>query len=155
LPDRPPDPDNRRTGTDRRKRPFHALLIGNFARRRRNPRRGRETHLAAVDWHDARWLAVAVGILLLSCADAVLTLTLMSLGAHEANPLMRPLVMGSGTGFVAWKLGLTGGGVLALVIVARLRAFGGLPVGLLLYGILALYGVLVAYEVWLLGLLGP
>ena len=129
--------------------------MGSFARRRRNPRRGGENHLAAVDWHDARWLAVTLGILLLSCADAFLTLTLMSLGAHEANPLMRPLVMGSGAGFVAWKLGLTGAGVLALVIVARLRAFGGLPVGLLLYVILALYGVLVAYELWLVGVLVP
>jgi hypothetical protein len=150
MPELPPDLVNRRTGTDRRKRPFYALLVGSFARRRRDPRRDREAHLAAVDWHDARWLAVALGILVFCCADAVLTLTLLSHGAYEANPLMRPLVLGSGGSFVAWKLTLTGAGVLALVVVARLRAFGGLPVGFFLYVILGLYGLLVGYELWLL-----
>ncbi len=50
-------------------------------------------------------------ILLLSIADALFTLTLLQHGASEANPLMAPLVTGSGHGFAFWKVGLTTTGV--------------------------------------------
>ena len=106
-----------------------------------------------VDWHDARWLAVVIGILLLSATDAVLTLALVDLGANEANPLMEPLVLGSGRSFAWWKLGLTAAGVVVLTLLARLTVFGRLPVSAILYVILALYCGLIAYEFWLLELL--
>ena len=89
-------------------------------------------------------------ILLLCTTDALLTLTLLNLGAQEINPFMKPLVTGSGPAFAIWKMGLTSGGVIMLTILARLRAFGVVPIGALLYVVLALYVVLVAYELWLL-----
>jgi uncharacterized membrane protein YczE len=103
-----------------------------------------------VDWHHPQWLAVALLTLLLSLADALLTLTLLPLGATEFNPFMRPLVNGSGHAFAFWKLGLTSLGLVVLILLARLRAFGGLPVGTILYAVLAGYVVLVAYELSLL-----
>lgn len=106
-----------------------------------------------VDWHDARWLAVTICILLLSAADAVLTLALIELGATEANPLMEPLVIGSTRSFAWWKLGLTAVGVVVLALLARLKVFGHLPVSAILYLVLALYCVLIAYEFWLLEML--
>ena len=101
------------------------------------------------DWFHPQWLAVALGVLLLSVADAFLTLTLISHGAVEANPLMEPLVHGSGRGFAFWKVGLTALGVVVLTLLARIRIFGR-SVGTFLYLALAGYVVLVIYELFLL-----
>jgi len=92
-------------------------------------------------------------IVLFSCADALLTLALVEHGAYEANPLMRPLVGGSGLTFALVKVGLTGGGVVVLTLLARMRLFGRLSAGLLLYTLLAGYGALLLYESSLLGVL--
>ena len=90
-----------------------------------------------------------MGILLLCAADALLTLTLMSHGAVEINPLMDGLVRGSGHSFGYWKIGLTAMGVLVLTLLARVR-FWGKTVGTILYVVLGAYAVLVGYEVFLL-----
>lgn len=140
----------RRRGTDRRTHPLQSLLFGHFNPRRRGPRRARDGGIAATDWYEPRWMIVAVMILLLSITDAVLTLTLIDHGALEENPMMAPLVRGSVGGFAAVKLGLTAIGVMLLLAFARVRAFGRLPVGALLYLVLTVYAVLVAYELRLL-----
>jgi len=140
----------RRRGPDRRRSTLRALLIGNFRQRRRLPRRDDERHLAALDWHHPQWLAVGLLIVLLSVADAFLTITLLTLGANEANPLMAPLVQQPGMDFVVWKMVLTSGGVVTLILLARMRAFGRIPVAVILYGVLLAYIVLVGYELWLL-----
>jgi hypothetical protein len=126
------------------------LIHGSFKRRRRQVRRTGDRNVASIDWHHPQWLAVAMLILLLCTTDALLTLTLLNLGAQEINPFMKPLVTGSGPAFAIWKMGLTSGGVIMLTILARLRAFGVLPIGALLYVVLTLYAMLVAYELWLL-----
>lgn len=141
---------DRRTRPDRRTHTLRALLYGSRNPRRHGPRRAGDRGIASVDWHQSRWLAVALVILLLSCADAVLTLMLISHGAEEINPVMRPLVTGDSAGFAVTKLGLTGGGVILLTLLARLRAFGRFPVGVILYMVAAGYGVLIAYELSLL-----
>jgi Domain of unknown function (DUF5658) len=108
----------------------------------------------AVDWHGPHWLGVVIVILLLSLADALLTLTLLEHGAREANPLLEPLVTGGGRGFAFWKTGLTTAGVVVLVLLSRYRLFGRVRVGTLLYVVLALYVALVAYEWSLLHRIG-
>ena len=70
--------------------------------------------------------------------------------AEEANPLMAPLVGHSALAFALVKIGLTAGGVLLLTQLARLRAFGRIPVGVFLYLVLAIYGALIGYEISLL-----
>lgn len=85
-------------------------------------------------------------IVLLSIADAFLTLTLIDLGAREANPFMAPLVVGDGRSFAYWKLGLTITGVLMLVVLSRARLFRTVSAGVLLYLVLAAYVTLVIYE---------
>jgi hypothetical protein len=137
---------------DRRRSTWHALWAGSFARRRRGVRRFRDQSFTSIDWHHPQWLAVTTLILLLCCADAALTLTLIDAGALELNPFMRPLVMGSGRDFALWKLGLTSAGVVTLVLLARTRAFGLMPVGQILYLVLFGYTGLVGYELWLLNL---
>jgi hypothetical protein len=145
-----PDPFDRRSGLDRRERPLHGLLAGHWLRRRRIERRAADGHPAGLDWHDPHWLGVAVAVLLLCIADAFMTLTLMRHGAEEINPLMAPLIAGGGPGFAYWKLGLTTFGVVVLTALARVRLFGVLPAGCVLYLILAGYIWLVAYEMQLL-----
>lgn len=140
----------RRRGADRRTQPLKALLYGSFNPRRRASRRDGELRIAGVDWHDPQWLAVAMLIVLFSCVDAFLTLTLMDRGAYEVNPFMAPLVGRSALAFALVKIGLTGGGVVLLTLLARMKAFGRVPVSLLLYTVLLGYGALLVYEFRLL-----
>ena len=46
---------------------------------------------------------------------------------------MAPLVGGSALSFALVKVGLTAGGVVLLTQIARIRAFGRIPVGVFLY----------------------
>jgi Domain of unknown function (DUF5658) len=140
---------DRRRG-DRRQGVLRALLYGNFSPRRRMPRRENERTLAAVDWHHPQWLAIAVLIVTFSCTDALLTLMLIGRGAYEANPVMAPLVEGSPLRFAVVKFLLTGSGVVLLTQLARIKAFGRVPVGLLLYTVLLMYGALILHEYRLL-----
>ena len=55
--------------------------------------------------------------------------------------------------FAAAKMGMTGLGTVVLVVLARARVFQVVRVSLFLYGLAAVYFVLVAYETWLVGLL--
>jgi hypothetical protein len=139
----------RRLGPDRRRSVFRSLWRGNFARRRVAPRRGAERHAVVTDWFHPQWLAVGITVLLLSVADAVLTLTLIRHGAVEINPFMEPLVRGSGHAFAFWKIGLTAMGVVVLTVLARLRVRGR-AVGSVLYAVMATYIALVIYELFLL-----
>jgi Domain of unknown function (DUF5658) len=140
-----------RRGAERRSRVLRGLVYGSFRPRRHGPRRAGERGVSAVDWHHPQWLAIAMLIVLCSCVDAFLTLMLVGRdAAEEANPLMAPLVGGSGMAFALVKIGLTAGGVLLLTQLARLRAFGRIPVGVFLYLILALYATLIVYEIGLL-----
>lgn len=143
----------RRRGPDRRTRVARALLYGSFNPRRHGPRRTGEHAIGAIDWYHPWWLAIATLILALCASDAVLTVVLVSHGAYEVNPLLAPLIGGSGVLFVLVKIGLTGIGVVLLTLLSRVKAFGRMPVALLLYGVLAGYAVLIAYELRLLDLL--
>ena len=137
-------------GPDRRRATLRALWVGNFHRRRMGPRRGDDRSIANSDWHHPQWLAVSILILLMCIADALLTLTLMDDGASELNPVMEQLLEGPGRSFALWKIGLTASGVVVLVLLARLRTLGRIPVGAILYVVLGGYGTLIAYELWLL-----
>jgi len=118
------------------------------------PRRADERGISAVDWHHPQWLAISMLIVIGSCTDALLTLVLVERGiAVEANPLMAPLVGHSALTFALVKVALTAGGVLLLTQLARLRAFGSIPVGVFLYLVLGIYGALITYEFSLLGLI--
>ncbi len=147
-----PADERRERAADRRTRVLRGLLVGSFRPRRRGPRRAGERSVSAVDWHHPQWLAVAMIIVLCSCVDAFLTLVLVNNRqvAEEGNPLMAPLIGMAGMTFPLVKIGLTAGGVLLLTQLARLRAFGRVPVGVFLYAVLAIYAALIVYEVGLL-----
>jgi hypothetical protein len=142
--------NERRQGPDRRHSTLRALVYGNFHPRRRAPRRGDEASFVAVDWHQPQWLGVAILIVLLSCIDAFLTLTLIGRGAYEVNPFMAPLVASSPLAFTLVKVVLTGGGVVLLTLLAGMKVFRRVPISAVLYAVLIAYALLVTYEARLL-----
>ena len=144
------DAGDRRLGAERRSQTVRAVVAGSWHARRRNPRRDEVVRVGAVDWHAPQWFAAALIVLLLSMADTFLTLLLISHGAVEVNPIMRPLVIGGGRSFAFFKLALTAGAVTILVVLTRVPAFGRLIAGPILVMTAVLYGVLISYELGLL-----
>jgi len=139
----------RRGDPDRRRTSLRSFLQGGVTPRRRQGRRTGEHHLP-IDWHEPYLLFVSLMILLLSVADAFLTLTLIMEGAKEVNPLVAFVLKDHPELFALIKMGLTGSGVLVLVAVARARLFRVMRVGVVLQGIFVVYVALIAYEWWLL-----
>jgi hypothetical protein len=140
---------DRRLAMDRRTMSWRTFLQSGLTPRRRSPRRDAERH-GLVDWHKPHLLVLSITILLLSVADAFLTLTLMKHGATEANPLMNYLLAEHPRFFGSAKMVLTGVGVLVLVALARARIFRLVKVEAIMHWFLLAYVALIAYECWLL-----
>jgi hypothetical protein len=141
--------ERRGGGVDRRRTTLRTFLQSGFTPRRRGGRRIDEQHLP-IDWHEPYLLFLAVTILLLNVADAFLTLTLLTIGAREANPVIAFVLEEHPKLFAITKVGLTSVGVLVLVAVARARIFNVMRVSSLLHAVLLGYAVLICYEWWLL-----
>ena len=139
----------RRTQPDRRDTSLRSFLQGGLTPRRRRGRRAGEQHLP-IDWHEPYLLFLSLTILLLSVADAFLTLTLMLGGAQEVNPFLAFILRDHPELFAVVKMGFTGTGVLVLVAAARARLFRVMRAGILLQGVFVAYVALIAYEWWLL-----
>lgn len=135
----------RRQGADRRRLSFGSFLRGGITPRRRAGRRAGEQHLP-IDWHEPYLLFLALTILLLSVADAFLTITLIMGGAQEVNPFLAFVLRDHPELFAVVKMALTGGGVVVLVAVARSRLFRIMRVGFVLQGLFVAYVALIAYE---------
>jgi Domain of unknown function (DUF5658) len=144
----------RRMRPDRRQRIWWAFLYGSFRpRRRRLGRRTDDGRFHPTDWHAAHLWAVSIGILILSVADAFLTVTLMSGGAIEVNPFMAALI-GQNLGvFAGLKIAMTGVSVMLMVFLARYRFMRVLRVEVLLYGVLVTYMFLIGHEMSMLRIL--
>jgi Domain of unknown function (DUF5658) len=141
----------RRQRTDRRRRAWWSVLYGSFNPRRRRPaRRLDDSRFHPVDWYSAHLLAVSVGILLLSATDAFLTAILLLQGADEINPVMAVLVYRSVASFAAFKMAMTGSGIVVMVFLARYRFMRTIRVELVLYAVLTVYASLIGYEIWML-----
>jgi len=143
---------DRRDRIDRRRRIIWSILYGSFNPRRRRPaRRLNDSRFHPMDWYSAHLLAVSVGILLLSAADAFLTSILLLHGADEVNPIMAAvLVYRSVAVFAAIKMAMTGIGIVGLVFLSRYRFMRMLRVDLVLYAVLVVYVWLIGYEIWML-----
>ena len=105
-----------------------------------------DSRFHSLDWHAAHLLAVSIGILLLSVADAFLTVTLLAGGAVEVNPIMAAVVYQSVALFAAVKMAMTGIGVMLMVMLARYRLMRVLRVDVVMYALLIGYLVLLNYE---------
>ena len=141
--------DNRRGVTDRRRRPIRSFVYGNFRPRRRAHRRGEDDHRFVFDWHEPRVLYFAIGILLLSCTDALFTLNLLTVGAEEANFLMDTLLKQSVDQFLTIKISLTAISLVFLVVAAQRHFMGWFRVERILHVVCIGYFCLIAYEIYL------
>lgn len=139
----------RRFAGDRRSLTLRTFIQGGLTPRRRGGRRHGEGHML-VDWHEPHLLLLSLMILFLSITDAFLTLTLMTHGATEANPLLAFILVEAPELFAGVKLFLTGMSILVLVALARARVFRVIRVSAIMHTCLLLYLCLIYYEWWML-----
>jgi len=99
-----------------------------------------------LDWHHPWLFFLATGTMLLSCADAFLTLQLIDLGMYEANPAMQAVMSQSTALFTSTKLAMTAFGILVLVFLAKSRFLNRIRTGLILTVFFSVYACLVCYE---------
>ena len=140
---------DRRIGADRRRLGWRTFAQGCVTPRRRRARRASE-HDMLVDWHEPHLLFLALSILLLSIADAFLTLTLLTHGAEEANPILHYILREFPAAFATVKLLLTAIGVVVLVAMARATVFKRIRVSSIMQTCFAAYLTLIGYEWWML-----
>ncbi|HHJ18187.1 MAG TPA: hypothetical protein ENJ80_16015 [Gammaproteobacteria bacterium] len=142
---------DRRVAVDRRRHSWRTVTYcGLHGRgRRRNARR--EQHSYYLDWYKPGLVFTGLGILLLSCLDALLTLTLLSHGAYEANYFMARLLESGDVVFIVTKVAITAVGILFLLMHSHFRLLSMTNGKRLLQVLLSVYGLLIAYELILLG----
>lgn len=144
----PPEFVERRVNQERRRLTLRTFLQGGFLPRRRGGRRASDLNLA-VDLHEPYLLLLSVAMLVLSVADAFLTVTLMADGAPQVNPLLAFVLNEHPRLFTLVKIALTGTVVIVLVAVARARLFQVVRAAAFLQGLVVAYVALVACETWL------
>lgn len=137
---------NSRVLPDRRTPSWRTFVYGYALSRRREHRRSSERDGVFIDWHHPWLFFLGTGIMLLSTVDAFMTLRLLDKGAVEINPVMAVMLSHGDIAFAASKMLLTGGGILVLVFLARLRLFNVLRTGLLLTIFFSCYTCLVCYQ---------
>ena len=93
---------------------------------------------------------MAISIVLLSVADAFLTLVLLQAGADEVNPVMALLVYRSVAVFAALKMAMTELRRRFHGVSGPLPLHAPAPVEWVLYGVLIGYVSLIGYEICLL-----
>ncbi len=141
---------DRRSGQDRRSPSFSTFLSASTKHRRRDGRREADRNRPYVDWYEPKVLYLVIGILLLSFADAVLTLNLLKAGAVEVNSFMAYLIEKDIQLFAAIKMALTGLCLVVLAAHANFRWLSIFRVERTLQLILPAYILLIVYELTLL-----
>lgn len=135
-----------RTESDRRTFTWRTILYGFLLSRRRATRRAGDADPLFTDYHHPWLFFLAVGIMVMSCADAIFTLALLDRGAVEINPVMAVMIGKGPQAFAMSKMLLTGFGILALVFLARAMFMKRIRTGLFLTTFFNIYAVLVCYQ---------
>jgi hypothetical protein len=137
---------DRRLYLSRRAFSWRTALFGFLRSHRRTLRRAEDADCVFIDWHHPWLFFLAVGIMLLSCVDAFMTLQLLDRGMVEANPVMAAMLDQGVARFLASKLAMTGTGILILVFLARTYFMNLLRTELLLTVFFSAYCCLVCYQ---------
>lgn len=137
---------DRRLLADRRDFSWRTVYYGFIRSRRHGLRRDEDAEILFLDWHHPWLFFLAVGTMLLSCADAFMTLQLLERGMIEANPVMAAVLGQSTTTFAVSKMLMTGTSILILVFLAKARFMNRIRVGLLLTSFFTAYACLICYE---------
>ena len=126
---------------------FNAIAL----RRGRRRQARREGHNYYLDWYDPALVFTGLAVLLMSSLDALFTLTLLSKGAYEANYFMAQLLELSIEVFVWSKVAITVAGVMFLLMHANFQVLGITSGKRMLQFMVPVYGLLIVYELVLLG----
>ena len=138
--------DDRRLLTDRRDFSWKTVYYGFMRSRRHGLRRDEDEEILFLDWHHPWLFFLAVGTMILSCADAFMTLQLLERGMIEANPVMAAMLGHGTTTFAVSKMLMTGTSILILVFLAKARFMNRIRVGLFLTSFFTAYACLICYE---------
>lgn len=137
---------DQRLAEDRRQFGWRTVVYGFALSRRRDLRRADDAEVLFLDWHHPWLFFLSVGIMVMSCIDAFMTLQLIENGMVEINPVMAAM-LGQGTAtFAASKMAMTGTSILTLVFLAKARFLNRLRTGLFLTFFFSAYACLVCYE---------
>lgn len=136
-----------RSEPERRSFTWRTVLYGFTLSRRHEHRRAIDDEVIFLDWHHPWLFFLATGTMLLSCADAFLTLLLLELGMIEANPVMNAVMAHGAAIFTATKLAMTAFGIFVLVFLAKARFLNRFRTGLFLTAFFSFYSCLVCYEI--------
>ena len=136
----------RRARLDRRQFSWRTFLFGYLRSRRCELRRDDDADAVFIDWHHPWVFFLAVGTMILSTADAFLTLQLIERGMYEANPIMAAALSQGTTTFAVSKTLMTGTSLLILVFLANARFLNRFRTSLFLTGFFSIYLCLVCYE---------
>jgi hypothetical protein len=141
----------RRNGHDRRRHSWRTLTYCGLHGRGRRRQVRRQGHNYYLDWYDPALVFTGVAVLLMSSMDALFTLTLLSKGAYEANYFMAQLLELSIEVFVWSKVAITVAGVMFLLMHANFQVLGITSGKRMLQFMVPVYGLLIVYELVLLG----
>jgi hypothetical protein len=139
-----------RRGEERRRRHISAFMYQFINPRRRKRRRQGDAPGFHADFHEPMMLAVVLITVSLCIADIYITLTLLDRGGTELNPIMAELIYTDQWLFFVVKYSLTALGLFVLLSYRDFRFFNSISVLHMLYGILAIYVILVIYQIGLL-----
>jgi hypothetical protein len=141
----------KRMRPERRQQTIKSILYDGFLhKRRRTNRRDLDDQTIVLDWYDPSLFIIAMGIVSMSCLDAIFTLKLLSLGGEEINWFMRSLLEQDVRLFLLVKYTITASGVVFLVALSRMSLLKVLRVRNVLGIMCAIYASLIFYELYLL-----
>lgn len=143
--------DERREGTDRRRHNWRTVTYCGLQGRGRRRHARRHDHSYYLDYYRPDIVMTGLLVLMMSCLDAMFTLTLLDKGAYEANYFMaRLLELGDGI-FVVTKVAITAMGITFLMMHAHFRILRFTSGKRMLQFTAAVYGLLICWELLLLG----
>ncbi len=135
---------------DRRSYTVRTLWCSLVAPRRMTSRRSAERRYPLLDRHDPGVVTLALLLVGLSITDACFTLTLLSWGGSELNPVMAWMLEFGVGPFAASKMALTAVPAVLLAATANLRVFGRIRARSILAALVGMYAGLICYELLLL-----
>jgi hypothetical protein len=138
--------DNKREESERRDFTWRTVFYGFMRSRRHAHRRIVDEEVVFLDWHHPWLFFLSIGTMLLSAADAFLTLQLIERGMMEVNPVMNAVMVQSTTLFTSTKLAMTAFGILVLVYTAKSLFLNRFRAGAILTVFFSFYACLVCYE---------
>ncbi|CAN5757010.1 MAG: hypothetical protein H0T87_11665 [Gammaproteobacteria bacterium] len=140
-----------RRSSDRRRLSWWTLTYGSCCGRRARERRYNGP-AGYIDRYEMPLFAVSIGVFVLGCVDACLTLRLLAAGATEVNPLLDAVLRADTRLFLVLKFVLTAIGLVLLVLHKNFTVFYCLNGQIILQITFAIYVCLVGYEAALLSL---